>query len=292
MTRVPTRISALRAKLRSGPQSLDQRLFRSPPNIAPSWRGTAEDGDADLRVLRFGGCDFRAMPLAHTVASEAGFPRHLAELLADRGQRMEFSNIFTAELEALPKTPEAVRQHVKLTGPPDVVLVQIAANYSYRTILGFGRRRNIVRDRVGLALGRHVFLGYKVATPFFRRLGRHHLDTAGARVLARDFLKLVRAEWPDARLIVLGLFPVFTDGAWNPAVQNLLSDEIREEAEALGLEYMSMEGVVPQTQAAYCANGSMLSDEGSRAVAEALLSRLDHGAPAAAERAGSAATRR
>jgi hypothetical protein len=210
------------------------------------------------------------MPVSHTLASEAGYPRHLAELLSARGVRMEFSNIFVNALEHLPRTAEGLREHVKLTGAPDVVLVQVGTHYSYRTIVGVGLRRSIVRDWFGLALGRHIFTAYRVANPIFRRLGRTYMDYPGAARLG-EFLELVGRECPGAQVVVVGLFPVLADGAFSPAIQSAVSRDLLDEAARVGVDGLDMEQIVPPTPEAYCANGAQLSDQGSRRVAEALL---------------------
>jgi hypothetical protein len=261
------------AALRDRVRALDLRLFHWPPDPGHAYRGTATTDRVDLRVVRYGGCEFRSMPVAHTLASQAGYPRHLGNLLAARGMLMEFSNIFVNALEYLPRTADGLREHVKLTGEPDVVLVQVGTHYSYRTILGVGLRRSIVRDMVGRALGRHVFAAYRMANPIFRHIGRHYLPYHGPARL-REFLELVRRECPDAHVVVLGLFPPFADGAFSPTTQSAVSRELLEEAERVGVDTIDMEEVVPRTPAVYCSNGAQLNEQGSRLVAEAILGWL------------------
>lgn len=210
------------------------------------------------------------MPTAHTVVSEAGYPRYFAEQLASRGLTVEFSDRFTPTFEGLPRTWAELREHVKLTGPPDLVLLQIGTHYSYRTVLGPGERRDRVRDRLSRALGQRVFVAYKLLGPVVRRLGRPYREYHGVDELDA-FIELIREEWPQAQLVAIGLFPVMSDGTFDPAVQDRVSREMLSRARHLGVPILDMEPVLAPDPALYCANGAQLNTEGSRVAADALL---------------------
>lgn len=240
-----------------------------PADPARAWRGTST-GDPDLRILRFGGCEFREMPLSHTAGSEAGYPRHLAEALLGQGITVEFSDVFSPTFEGLPRTTEELRVHVKLTGAPDLILLQLGTNYSFRTILGAGDRRTQLRDRLGRTLGRGAFLGYRLVNPVVRVAGRPWLAYQGVDPL-EGFVHLLRQEWPDAELLALGLVPVLVDGSFGAAIQERVSRDVLTRAGALGIPVFPLEDVVPGDRAFYCANGAQLNEAGSRLVADALL---------------------
>lgn len=241
-----------------------------PPQRDPArgWRGTS-GGKPDLRIQRYGGCEFREMPASHTVVSEAGYPRYFADRLASRGLTVEFSDRFTETFDELPRTAAELHEHVKLTAPPDLVLLQVGTNYAYRTLLGEGGRRRRIRDWVGRSLGRRAFGGYRIVDPVVRRLGRPYLRYGGAERLD-DFVALVRSEWPEAEIVAIGLFPVMSDGSFDPGLQRRVSQETLDRARRLGVETLETEGLLPPDPGLYCANGAQLSPKGSRLVADAL----------------------
>jgi hypothetical protein len=262
-----------RLRLMNVVRRIDRVVF-NPHDPGQRWRGVGSD--ANLRVLRFGSCEFRAMPRSHTIFADVGYPKNLCELLGQAGIRMEFSNVFVLDLDALPQTPDQLRKHVHLSGSPDVVLVQVGMRYAYRTVFGAGDRLNLIRDRIGRGLGPIIFPAYRLVSPTTRRLGRCDLSYEGPQRLG-DFGRLLTQEWPGARVIVVGLFPVLLDAAFCRRVQQHVSADLLAYAQSIGVETVPMDDVVPPRREMYCANGAQLSELGGAAVGQALAEQILNG---------------
>ena len=193
----------------------------------------------------------------------------MAEALAEDGIGMEFSSWVVHELEWLPRR-EDLDAHLRLTGDPDVVIVQLGAMHSRLIVLPDTLDMLRLRARIGRKLGRHVFAARRPVQATLAAIGRFSHPYEGAQPLA-PFLAGVRERWPDARVVVLP--------PWQRTVaarrQREMIDRIRAEeraiAEAAGVEVLDVaQDALPDR----CANGYNLGPEASRRVGRRLAREL------------------
>jgi|SRR5690242_4125537 len=191
------------------PRRLAKLLYRAavgPPVADPvrAWRGTASDGLQVLRVLHVGDCGVRRMDTSHDLYGPPGYPVTAAERLVPHGVGIEFSHYFAVSFEVLPDI-ETLRRHTRLSGDPDMVLVQVGSAYTRRILLPDTRRVHQLRDDVGRRAGRLVFAFYKVLRPCLRLFGRHSAKYTGPEELER-FVDIVRSAWPHADVVLVAPF--------------------------------------------------------------------------------------
>jgi hypothetical protein len=242
-----------------------------PPHVdrALRWRGTAEAGKPLVRVAHFGDCGWREMPLSHGVRTDPGFPRAMAEALAEDGLGMEFSSWVVGEIEWLPPY-EYLDLHLRLTGDPDVVIVQLGSIHSRLAILPDTPEMLRLRERIGRKSGRHVFAAQHVLQPARAALGRFRHPYPGVEPFA-TFLGDVRRRWPQARLVVLLPWPrTIACRRQREQMERVRADE-RAAAEAVGVEWLDVaQDALPDR----CANGYNLGPESSRRVGRRLAREL------------------
>ena len=191
------------------PRRLAKFVYRAavgPPPADPvrAWRGTARDDLDVLRMLHVGDCGVRRMETSHDLYGPPGYPLVAAEQLLHDGVGIEFSHYFAVSFERLPDV-DALREHTRLSGDPDIVLVQVGSAYTRRILLPDTRRVHQLRDDVGRRVGRLVFAFYKVLRPCLRLFGRHSAKYAGAEEL-EAFVDRTQREWPDARVVLVAPF--------------------------------------------------------------------------------------
>jgi hypothetical protein len=87
----------------------------------------------------YGDCSWRSMEAAHGTHTPPGYPLVMAEQLAASGSGLEVGFGIFGWYEGLPQTEAALTQHLKLSGPPDLVVVQLGAIYGLRRVRRRGR---------------------------------------------------------------------------------------------------------------------------------------------------------
>jgi hypothetical protein len=257
-----------------------------PTDPTRGWRATALDGEPALRVAYFGDCSFRAMDRSHGVHNPIGWPRVLASQLLERGERMEFSAVFVPRFEALPG-PEDLDRHLRLTGAPDVVFVQLGALYQRRTVLPDSPRFLRLREDVGRRLGNHVFTGYRAMRPAVRVLGRQRTPYRGVDGLER-FLAVARDAWPRAATAVIPVHPRVPALPVQRAIGARVHADTLAACRRAGVETIELADVVLGPGRLRCANGYNLNSAGSELagtyIADWLSRRASSGATGPAAR--------
>jgi hypothetical protein len=243
-------------ELMAGPQPEDHAL---------RWRGTADAGRPVVRVAHFGDCGWREMALSHGVHTDPGYPKAMAEALAEHGVGMEFSSWVVAQLEWLPGY-EYLDVHLRLTGDPDLVIVQLGAIHSRLALLPDTPELLRLRERVGRALGRHVLAAQHMVRPAQAAFGRFLHPYGGVEPLV-TFLGDVRRRWPQARIVVLLPWLRTIACARQREVMDRVRVDERAAAEAAGVEWLD---VAEDAHPDRCANGYNLGPEASRRVGRRL----------------------
>src|SRR4051812_21781847 len=154
----------------------------------------------------YGDCSWRSMEAAHGTHTPPGYPLVMAERLAAAGSGLEVGFGIFGSYEGLPQNEPALTRHLKLTGPPDLVVVQLGAIYGLRRVLKDNNRLDIVRGAVARALGPLAIPVSRVMRPFGQRLGKPAREYPGTAPL-ESFLTLAGSAWPAARIVVMAPFP-------------------------------------------------------------------------------------
>jgi hypothetical protein len=157
-----------------------------------------------LRMLHVGDCSLRMMEASHDFCAPLGYPRVAAEALLEDGIGMEFSHYFAVLFQHLPDIA-LLRRRMKLTGDPDVIVVQLGASYARRIVLPDVPSIMRLRCDIGRRLGPHVFTAYRPLRPAVRVFGRHVTEYPGIEPF-EHFLMAIQEEWPAARVAVMQPF--------------------------------------------------------------------------------------
>jgi hypothetical protein len=238
-----------------------------PVDPTRRWPGSATGADAALRVAFYGDCSMRAMDRSHGVHTPMGWPRVLAERVP-----LEFSAVFTTMFEWMPGRDDLGR-HLRLSGDPDVVLVQIGALYAQRTVLPDSSRFLRLREDIGRRLGARVFAGYRVVRPVTRALGRERLPYPGAAGLER-FLAAAREAWPGARLAVIQPYPRLSATRSQRAVEARVWEDVRAVSARAGVECIDLSSALGDDPRLRCANRYNLNAAGAEIAGAVLADRL------------------
>lgn len=233
------------------------------------WRGTAQDGMPLVRVAHFGDCGWREMARSHGVHTDPGYPKAMAEVLAESGVGMEFSSWVVSEIEWLPAA-EYLDVYLRLTGEPDIVLIQLGSIHSRLAIFPDTPELLRLRERLGRKLGRHIFAAQRVHQPFRVAFGRFRHPYPGIERYA-TFVADVRDRWPQARVVVLLPWQRTVTCKRQRAMAERVRADERAAAEAAGVEVLDLaEDALPDR----CANGYNLGPESSRRVGRRLAREL------------------
>jgi hypothetical protein len=248
----------IRRAIRSG----YRRVFPLPVR-PPLWNGTAGAYERTISVVRYGDCSWLAMDSSHDSAAPPGYPSAIAAHLGRIGLGLEFRNKFVLTFEKLPKTRSALRLSPHLDAAPDLVLVQVGGIYSLRRLLPNRRRIIELREDLGRALGRRVSVAYRVLHPSLRMFGRPYLPYRGADPLD-DFVRLVEARWPNARIAVMGpLRPHVDNGIFDAAMLARIAADLERRSIALRVDFLDCRlALYDAGPECYCANGGNLSPVG------------------------------
>jgi hypothetical protein len=240
-----------------------------PEDRALRWRGTAEAGKPLVRVAHFGDCGWREMARSHGIHTAPGYARAMAEALAEDGVAMEFSSWVVHELKWLPAY-EDLDVHLRLSGDPDVVIVQLGAMHSRLIVTPDSAEMLRLRARIGRALGRHVFAAHKPLEAAIAAFGRFSHPYEGAEPLG-PFLAAVGERWPETRVVVvLPWLRTVAAKRQREVLDRVRADE-RAVADAAGVEWIDVE---PEAHPDRCVNGYNLGPEASRRVGRRLAREL------------------
>jgi hypothetical protein len=222
----------------------------------------------------YGDCSWRSMEAAHGTHTPPGYPLVLAERLAAGGAGLEVGFGIFGSYEELPQTEQALTQHLKLTGPPDLVIVQLGAIYGLRRVLSDNNRLDKVRGAVARALGPLAIPVSRLTRPVGQRLGTTAHEYAGT-VPLESFLALARETWPAARIVVMAPFPRRIASPKVRAIEARVRDEQLVAAQRAGVEFLDCApALLAAPQRTTCANGYNLNAAGSRIVAEEVLASV------------------
>ena len=241
----------------------------SPEDRALRWRGTAEADRPVLRVAHFGDCGWREMPRSHGIHTRPGWPLAMAEAFAEDGAGLEFSSWVVHELQWLPRY-EDLDVHLRLTGDPDVVVVQLGAMHTRLIVVPDSPEMLRLRSRIGRRLGRHVFAAHRPVQATLALFGRFSHPYQGAEPLG-PFLAAARERWPQARIVVLLPWYRHVAAARQREVLDRIRADERAIAEAAGVEVIDVaQDALPDR----CVNGYNLGPESSRRVGRRLAREL------------------
>jgi hypothetical protein len=238
-----------------------------------AWRGTAGEGLECLRVLHVGDCGIRCMESSHDPSGPIGFPSVAAERLRAAGVGLEFSHYFAVNYDRLPDM-ERLKRVSKLSGDPDVILVQLGATYGRRVVISDTRR--VMQVRYDLARRMHPRLlrgWYRVLRPWVRLVGRHDSVYPGPAPLERALIDL-RRTWPSATLVLLKTFPrSFIYPTAVPIMARVEADA-QATAERLGLPFLDFDQELGRDPKLRCTAGYNLNASGSELVGQRLAQWL------------------
>ena len=254
-----------------------ETLFRRivpapPPDPGLKWRGTPTEGRPFVRLALYSDCSFRRMELSHWTPTPVGWPERLGEHLDRQGTGLEFSTVFVGEHRHYPP-PHDLGRYLKLTGDPDLVMVQTGRLYSRHCVFPDTRRTLEAREYLAHRLGPRVFAGYKALRPFVRAFGRPVVEYPGAHRLER-FLEDAKAQWPQARIVVVPPFPRVHPQPMHVPIDARTHDDMHAAAQRAGVEWLDLGHVLGDDPALRCANGYNLNAEGSRRFGDALAQAL------------------
>jgi hypothetical protein len=252
-----------------------------PPDPSRGWRGIVHDGRPAQRLAIYGDCSWRAMEAAHGTHTPPGYPMVMAERLAGDGSGLEVGFGIFGWYEGLPQTEEALTEHLKLTGAPQLVVVQLGAIYGLRRVLSDNNRLDRLRGAVARALGPLAIQVSRLTRPIGQRLGKPARAYPGTAQL-ESFLALAQRTWPAARIVVMAPFPRHIASPEVRAMEARVHDEQEAAAARAGVEFLDCApALLACTERTTGANGYNLNAAGSRIVADQLLPLLAQSSRAA-----------
>jgi hypothetical protein len=245
--------------------------LREPDDPSRGWRGIVREPGAARRMAIYGDCSWRSMEAAHGTHTPPGYPLALAERIAAGAAGLEVGFGIFGWYEGLPQTEEGLTEHLKLSGPPDLVVVQLGAIYGLRRVLGDNNRLDTLRGAVARALGPLAIPVSRITRPFGQRLGSNAREYPGTAPL-ESFLALARATWPQARIVLMAPFPRRIASPHVRAIERRVHDEQLAAAERAGVEFLDCSpALLAAGERTTGANGYNLNAAGSRIVAGELL---------------------
>jgi hypothetical protein len=256
------------------PRQLAKRVYRAvvgPPaeDQVRAWRGTATNGHPAVRMLHVGDCGVRRMDASHDLYGPPGYPKVAAERLLEDGIDIEFSHYFAVRFEHLPDL-EALHRHTRLSGKPDIVLVQVGAAYTRRILLPDTPRIHQLRDDVGRRAGSLVRPFYRLLRPCLRLFGRHSAEYQGADSLAA-FVDELRREWPEVEVVLVAPFrrsPGYAAG--EPIAARVEADLHALASSKPGVSVLDCDDVLGRDPGLRCVTGYNLNGDGCELVGEKL----------------------
>lgn len=245
------------------------------PDPSRGWRGIVPEGASPQRLAIFGDCSWRAMEAAHGTHTPPGYPLVMAKRLAATGSGLEVGFGIFGMYEDLPKTVAGLTRHLRLTGAPDGVVVQLGAIYGLRRVLADGNALDRIRGAVARALGPLAIPASRVMRPVGQRVGTPVTPYPGTGPL-EAFLALARNTWPEARVTVLAPFPRRIASPAVRAMETRVHDEQLAAAQRAGVGFLDCAPLLlASAERTTGANGYNLNTTGSRIVADQLLPWLE-----------------
>lgn len=244
-----------------------RRVFGQPaPDPALGWRGTARDDLDVIRVLHVGDCGLRAMENGHDYRAPLGYPAVAAERLLEQGVGMEFSRWFAVLFEHLPPV-ETLKPHVKLSGPPDVVLLQVGAAYFRRVLTMEGPLTSELRDELARRAGPRCYPWYAVTRRLTRIFGHSTVEYHGTEALER-FIIEAKTAWPDAAIAILLPYEGKPKAGAEYEFGVRLFRAMMAAGERTGAEVIRFRDVLGYDMSLRCANSYNLNARGSEILGE------------------------
>jgi hypothetical protein len=242
------------------------------PDPSRGWRGLVREGQPARRLAIYGDCSWRAMEAAHGTHTPPGYPLALAERLVAAGSGLEVGFGIFGRYELLPRDEAALTKYLRLTGAPDVIVVQLGALYGLRRVLADGNALDRVRGGVARALGPLAIPVSRVMRPFGQRIGRPVTPYPGTAAL-EAFLALAGKVWPEARIVLMAPFPRHIASPAVRAMEARVHDDQLAAAQRAGIDFVDCApALLASPGRTTCANGYNLNAAGSRIVAEQLES--------------------
>jgi hypothetical protein len=236
-------------------------LFDLPEDAVLTWSLEPPSEGPAVDLLRIGSCESRAALGAHTVLSPMGFPKAMAEHLAEHGVGFGYQSFWSFNFNDLPQGEEDLRRRRRRRRPPpDVVWIQVGAAHALRQVLGFDRRAMGIRENVGRALGPGIGPAWRGLELWLRLVGTT-IPYDGVDPLRR-LVGDLRVTWPDARIGIQELFNSALRGALDESrLQHIIADQ-RALARELGLDWIPRPDL-GRDMRLRCANGGNLNAAGS-----------------------------
>jgi hypothetical protein len=246
------------------------RAMVGPPvdDLVRAWPGTARDGLVTLRHLHIGDCNFRRMDFAHDTQGPPGYPLTAAEILLTHGIGVEFGHYFAVNFDYLPDRETLIRR-VKLSGPPDVITVQMGGNYTRWIVIPDTDRMMQMRVEVGRRIGRLAFPGYRAMNPGLALFGRRAARYTGIEPY-EDFLLMLGDIWPQADLVLLPPFLRCFENRRQRPINERVTEDIRDLAGRLGAGYVDTQALLGRDRSLRGATGYNVNGEGARLVGKEL----------------------
>ena len=236
------------------------------------WRGTGDPDLPLLRVLHVGDCGIRRMETSHDPKAPLGFPAVAADRLLERGIGMEFFHYFAINYDTLPDI-ERLERISKLSGDPDVILVQLGGTYGRKVIVPDVPRVMQFRYEIARRAGRLVFAWYKVLRPLVRVFGHHNAEYPGPERLERH-LKALQERWPHAEIALLVSFPRSAIYPTAVPIMARVEQDARDTGARCGVTVLEFEDVLGKDRKLRCVAGYNLNGRGSELVGEKLAGWL------------------
>jgi hypothetical protein len=228
-----------------------------------------------LRLLHVGDCGVRRMEGAHDLLAPLGYPVTTARELLRDGVGLDFSHYFCVSFETLPDMEE-LRRHIRLSGDPDILLVQIGSAYTRKVILPDKARVHQLRDELGRRTGRLVLTFYRALRPCLRMFGRHSATYRGTHRL-EQFAEAVQREWPSVKVVLVVPFrrsPGYRSGE---PVAARISADLHSLAEMPNVCTFDANDLLGREPALRCVTGYNLNGDGSELVGARLAEFVREG---------------
>jgi hypothetical protein len=215
------------------------------------------------------------MEAAHGTHTPPGYPRVLAERLASDGGGLEVGFGIFGAYDELPRGERGLLRHLKLTGPPDGVVVQLGAIYGLRRVLPDNNGLDRFRGAIARGLGPLAIPVSRVMRPVGQRVGTPVTAYPGTALL-EAFLALARATWPEARIALLPPFPRHIASPAVRAIETRVHDDQVAASARAGVGFLDCcPALLAARERTTGANGYNLNAAGSRIVASQLLPWLE-----------------